>query len=96
MESGNPCHCSVTLIYVMVVLTSFITFSHGEMKLLPEPFLYMIKSFSLTIIERIDLIFLSLWSIIVITTYVIFIYCSTIGIMTVLNSLVTASLRRSV
>lgn len=77
----SAAHWSVTFIYLIVLLTSFLTFSHGEMKLLPEPFLYMIKSFSLTIIERLDLIFLSFWSISIITTYVIFIYCGAIGMM---------------
>lgn len=79
-------HWFVTLIYLIVVIASFITFSHGEMKLLPEPFLYMIKSFSLALIERIDLIFLSLWSVIAITTYIIFVYCGTIGIMTTFHT----------
>ncbi|MFS0785256.1 endospore germination permease [Shouchella sp. 1P09AA] len=82
----SAAHWSVTLIYVVVLLTSFLTFSHGEMKLLPEPFLYMIKSFSLTIIERLDLLFLSFWSISIITTYVIFVYCGSIGMMNLLQT----------
>ncbi|MBM7837077.1 spore germination protein (amino acid permease) [Alkalihalobacillus xiaoxiensis] len=82
----SAAHWTVTAIYIIVLLTSFITFSHGEMKLLPEPYLYMIKSFSLTIIERLDLIFLSIWSLSIITTYVIFVYCGSIGILTLFNS----------
>lgn len=79
-------HWSVTAIYIIVLMTSFISFSHGEMKLLPEPYLYMIKSFSLTLIERLDLIFLSIWSLSIITTYVIFIYCSSIGVLHLFKS----------
>ncbi|KQL56282.1 MULTISPECIES: GerAB/ArcD/ProY family transporter [Bacillaceae] len=82
----SAAHWTVALIYTIVLLTSFLTFSHGEMKLLPEPYLYMIKSFSLTIIERLDLIFLSFWSISIITTYVIFVYCGTIGVMDLLQT----------
>lgn len=82
----SAAHWTVALIYTIVLLTSFLTFSHGEMKLLPEPYLYMIKSFSLTIIERLDLIFLSFWSISIITTYVIFIYCGAIGTMKLLQT----------
>lgn len=86
MKILTAAHWSVTAIYIIVLLTSFISFSHGEMKLLPEPYLYMIKSFSLTIIERLDLIFLSVWSLSIITTYVIFIYCGSIGILTLTKS----------
>ncbi|GAJ99866.1 endospore germination permease [Geomicrobium sp. JCM 19055] len=79
-------HWSVTIIYIIVFLTSLLTFSHGEMKLLPEPYLYMIKSFSLTVIERLDLIFLSIWSISIITTYVIFVYCGVMGLMKIFGT----------
>ncbi|WP_367576984.1 GerAB/ArcD/ProY family transporter [Shouchella clausii] len=53
---------------------------------MPEPFLYLIKSFSFPIVERIDLIFLCLWSVIVITTYGIYVYCGVIGTMTLFRS----------
>lgn len=79
-------HWFVFFIYLVVVLACYMTFSAGEMKLLPEPFLYLIKSFSLPIVERIDLIFLCLWSVIVITTYAIFVYCGVIGTMTLFRS----------
>ncbi|MBU8596786.1 spore germination protein KB [Niallia circulans] len=79
-------HWVVTFIYLLVVLACYTSFSAGELKLLPEPFLYLIKSFSLPIVERIDLIFLCLWSVIVITTYAIYIYCGVVGTMTLFRS----------
>ncbi|PAD47995.1 hypothetical protein CHI09_04845 [Shouchella clausii] len=73
-------------IYLIVVVACYTSFSAGELKLLPEPFLYLIKSFSFPIVERIDLIFLCLWSVIVITTYGIYVYCGVIGTMTLFRS----------
>lgn len=79
-------HWVVTFIYLIVVVACYTSFSAGELKLLPEPFLYLIKSFSFPIVERIDLIFLCLWSVIVITTYGIYVYCGVIGTMTLFRS----------
>ncbi|MCM2677420.1 GerAB/ArcD/ProY family transporter [Alkalicoccobacillus plakortidis] len=75
----------VTIFYTFIVLACFIYFSPGQFNILPEPFLYMIKTISFTIFERVDLIFLACWSIIVLTTLTILLYASTTGLEIMFN-----------
>ncbi|WP_185971069.1 GerAB/ArcD/ProY family transporter [Alkalicoccobacillus porphyridii] len=75
----------VTAIYTFTIIASFIYFSPGQFEILPEPLLYMIKTISLVLIERIDLIFLALWSVVVLATIVSYLYMASIGMATVFN-----------
>lgn len=69
----------VTLLYTFIVFTSLIIFSPEELPLIPEPTLYMLKVFSFYVLERIDLIFLSIWVILCITSIVSYLYLATVG-----------------
>ena len=75
----------VTVIYTFTVVASFVYFSPGQFEILPEPLLYMIKTISLVLIERIDLIFLAFWSVIVLATLVSYLYLASSGLTTVFN-----------
>ena len=75
----------VTVFYTFIVLACFVYFSPGEFVFLPEPFLFMIKTVSLIIVERVDLIFLAFWSIIVLSTLTILLYCATNGLGTIFD-----------
>ncbi|MCM2677162.1 GerAB/ArcD/ProY family transporter [Alkalicoccobacillus plakortidis] len=75
----------VTAIYTFTVVASFVYFSPGQFEILPEPLLYMIKTISLVLIERIDLIFLAIWSIVVLATLVSYLYMASSGMTTVFN-----------
>ncbi|WP_416826646.1 GerAB/ArcD/ProY family transporter [Ectobacillus polymachus] len=70
----------VTLFYTFEVFTCLIIFSPAVMPAVLEPLLYMLKGFSFQIIQRIDLIFLSLWIFIVTTALVSWTYVATVGL----------------
>ncbi|NLI68668.1 MAG: GerAB/ArcD/ProY family transporter [Bacilli bacterium] len=70
----------VTLFYAFVVFTCNLFFSPEEMKLIPEPIFYLIKSFTFNMIERPDLIFTSLWIVLVVTSIVFLLYVSSNGL----------------
>ena len=64
----------VTLFYSFVTLVCYLFFSPTDILLIPEPVLYLIKAFSFKILERTDLIFLSLWIVSVFTTIVSYVF----------------------
>ncbi|MEJ8777914.1 GerAB/ArcD/ProY family transporter [Pseudogracilibacillus sp. ICA-222130] len=70
---SNVC---LTIFYTFITLTSLVFLSPKELKLVPEPVLYLVKSFSFKIIERPDLIFTSIWIVLVATTLTMFIYAT--------------------
>ncbi|MBT2643207.1 GerAB/ArcD/ProY family transporter [Bacillus sp. ISL-41] len=59
----------ITLLYAYLILVSFMYFSPDELKIIPEPLLYMLKSYTFKVIERTDLLFLSIWIIMVFTSF---------------------------
>ncbi|MET3289065.1 UNVERIFIED_CONTAM: spore germination protein (amino acid permease) [Brevibacillus sp. OAP136] len=75
----------VTAFYLMIVIASFIFFSPDELHLIPEPMLYMLKAFTFRIVERTDLLFLSLWVVIVLTSIVSYVYLAAAGIKKMMN-----------
>ncbi|HET7578886.1 MAG TPA: GerAB/ArcD/ProY family transporter [Bacillales bacterium] len=70
----------VTLFYTLIILCCFLNFSPEEIPLLPEPLLYMFKAFSFTIIERIDLFFLSVWMVTVATSFMTYLFLASNGL----------------
>ncbi|WP_016739688.1 MULTISPECIES: GerAB/ArcD/ProY family transporter [Bacillales] len=70
----------ITLFYTFEVFTSLVIFSPAIMPAVSEPPIYMLKGFSFQIIERIDLIFLSVWIFIVTTAIVSWLYMATTGL----------------
>jgi len=65
-----------TLVYVYLVFTCLVVFTPEENRVIPQPVLYMIKALSFTIIERADLYFLTIWTIVVMTTIMAYLYMS--------------------
>lgn len=59
----------ITLLYAYLIIVAFIYFSPNELRILPEPLLYILKSYTFKIIERTDLLFLSLWIFLVFTSF---------------------------
>jgi spore germination protein (amino acid permease) len=59
----------ITLLYAYMIIISFLYFSPDELKILPEPILYMLKSYTFKTIERTDLLFLSIWIIMVLSSF---------------------------
>lgn len=73
----------ITFFYTFVVLTTHLFFSTEEFKLLTEPIFYLVKSFSFKIIERPDLIFTSMWIVLVVTSTVVLFYVISLGFQSV-------------
>ncbi|XID91292.1 GerAB/ArcD/ProY family transporter [Paenibacillaceae bacterium WGS1546] len=62
------------LVYTFLVFTCLIAFTSDELKMIPQPVLYMVKSLSFTIFERADLYFLMIWIVVVLTTAVVYLF----------------------
>lgn len=70
----------VTMLYLYVTFVCYIYFSPQELPLVPEPVLYLLKSFTFRVIERTDLLFLSLWVVFVHNTLASYLYLSATGL----------------
>ncbi|WP_190284803.1 GerAB/ArcD/ProY family transporter [Bacillus sp. S3] len=64
----------ITFFYSFLTFICLIYFSNDEIRLLPQPVLYLLKSFSFKIIERPDLIIISFWIILVGTSFISYLY----------------------
>lgn len=77
---------TTVLIYGFLVFTSLIIFSPEEITLVPEPVLYMLKAISFEVIERLDLIFLSIWVIPMTNSFIIYLYQASKGLKELFHS----------
>ncbi|XXM74350.1 GerAB/ArcD/ProY family transporter [Lysinibacillus sphaericus] len=68
---------SVTLIYTFMTVVSIVTFSPDELKIVPQPVLYYVKSLYLQVVERVDLLFASFWVVNVITSLTSYLFVCT-------------------
>jgi spore germination protein (amino acid permease) len=75
----------VTILYTYIVLVTLLYFSPQKMYTIPEPLLYLVKTFSFHIFARADLMFLSIWITCVLTSFVIHMYVASIGLKTMLK-----------
>lgn len=67
---------SVIALYTYVVFVTIVFYSPKEIIIVPEPVLYMLKEYSLVVIERLDLLFISFWIVIVATTFSSYLFAS--------------------
>jgi spore germination protein (amino acid permease) len=75
----------VTLFYTYVTFTTFIYFNAEEIVIVPEPVLYMLKAFSFKVVERTDLVFMSLWLVSVATSFMSYLFVAAKGVQSLLN-----------
>src|SRR5699024_6751830 len=75
----------VTLFYLFIIIVTLVVLSPSEIVLVPEPVLYLVKSFTFKVIERPDLLFTAIWVVLVITTYALFIYTASLGMQQTFN-----------
>ena len=64
----------VTSFYTLSTLACYLFFSPQDILMIPEPLLYLIKAFSFNIVERTDLLFLSLWIYSVFTSFTAYVF----------------------
>ncbi|WP_164545741.1 GerAB/ArcD/ProY family transporter [Paenibacillus albus] len=70
----------VVMIHVLLIVVSLVYFSPEELNILPEPIIYMTKTYSFLFVERIDLIYLSFWIISSMACLIIQVYAASIGL----------------
>lgn len=85
LKTLSAANLFITLFYTFIVVLCLTFFSPVEIKLVPEPVLYMIKDQSFKIIERTDLVFLSIWIIFFTTSFMGYLYVSSVGAASLLN-----------
>ncbi len=80
LKSLTLTNIAVTSLYTFLTFTTYVFFSPAELKMIPEPLVYMLKGVSFIIVDRVDLLFLSIWIISVMTSYVSYLYIAGRGI----------------
>ncbi|SFE48001.1 spore germination protein (amino acid permease) [Lentibacillus persicus] len=70
----------VTLFYTYTIVITLAYFSPNELKLVPEPIIYMLKTFEFPVFARVDLVFLSIWLVSVATSFMIYLFMASKGI----------------
>ncbi|MEG0472158.1 MAG: GerAB/ArcD/ProY family transporter [Solibacillus sp.] len=79
LKSVSLANMTVTFIYVYFTICCFLIFSPAEIKIISEPVLYLLKAVNFPWVERLDLIFLSIWIIPMTTSLVTYLYLSSKG-----------------
>ncbi|WP_175991373.1 GerAB/ArcD/ProY family transporter [Bacillus sp. Marseille-Q1617] len=77
LKSVSIANLFVTVVYTFLTISSLVTFSPEELKIVPQPVLYYVKSLYFQVIERIDLLFASLWIVNVITSLTSYLFLCT-------------------
>ncbi|MGR3764633.1 GerAB/ArcD/ProY family transporter [Rossellomorea sp. NS-SX7] len=77
LKAVTTANLSVTLVYAFLTIASIVTFSPEELKIVPQPVLYYVKSLYLQVIERVDLLFSSFWVVNVITSLTSYLFLCT-------------------
>ncbi|MBM7649106.1 spore germination protein (amino acid permease) [Bacillus ectoiniformans] len=80
LKTATLANVTVTTIYIFLTVACLLVFSPAELKVVPQPVLYLVKALYLKILERVDLVFVSLWVVSVITSYVSYLYLAVEGI----------------
>lgn len=70
----------VTLFYVFVVSTCLMVFNSEQIKYIPEPVIYLMKSLNFYIVDRADTFFLPIWTITLVCSVVGYCYAASIGL----------------
>lgn len=76
----------VTLFYTFIIITIQMIFSPEDLSLITEPIFYVVKAFSFTMIERPDLLFTSMWIILVATSGIVLLFVTSTGLNTLFGT----------
>ncbi|WP_161784687.1 GerAB/ArcD/ProY family transporter [Halalkalibacter okhensis] len=85
LVSASLANVFVTGLYTYLTFICLLFFSPEEIKLVPEPVLYLLKAFTFPVLERIDIVFLAIWIISVVTTLISYVYIASVGLADVLS-----------
>ena len=73
---------AVTCFYCLITLATYVYFSPRQFETIQDPTVYMLKGISFLIVDRIDLLFLSIWTVSVLTSFGSYLYISSEGVKT--------------
>ncbi|WP_273852396.1 GerAB/ArcD/ProY family transporter [Guptibacillus spartinae] len=80
LKSLTLANIAVTSLYTFLTFATYVFFSPVQLQMIPEPIVYMLKGVSFVIVDRVDLLFLSIWIVSVMTSYVSYLYIAGRGI----------------
>jgi spore germination protein (amino acid permease) len=70
----------ITLFYIFITFVSLTFLGPSVMKFIPRPPLYILKYQTFHVVERTDLLFLSIWTVYMVTTLIMYLYLTSAGI----------------
>ncbi|MDR0268129.1 GerAB/ArcD/ProY family transporter [Paenibacillus sp.] len=70
----------VTLFYTFVVVTCLMVFSQEQLRVIPEPVIYLVKSLNFYVVDRADVLFLPIWTITIVCSISSYIYSASMGL----------------
>lgn len=85
-KKGTMAISFVTILYTFFLIVSYMSFSKKEIEIIPEPILYSLKALSYEVVERLDLVFLSIWVVPILTSFVNYLYLTSMGISSLIRS----------
>ena len=70
---------AVTTFYCLITFATYVYFSPNQLKTIHDPTVYMLKGISFLVVDRVDLLFLSIWTVSVLTSFGSYLYISSEG-----------------
>ncbi|PEU78322.1 hypothetical protein CN386_13495 [Bacillus cereus] len=80
LRIASAANMFTTIFYTVLTLICLVFFSPKEMEIIPQPILYLIKSFEFKIVERPDILFTNTWIILVSSTIMAYLYGASRGL----------------
>ena len=80
LKSLTLANIAVTSLYTFLTFATFVFFSPKQLEMIPDPLVYMLKGVSFVVVDRVDLLFLSIWIVSVMTSYVSYLYIAGKGL----------------
>ncbi|MDT8861497.1 spore germination protein [Alkalihalobacillus sp. MEB130] len=85
LAAASIANVIVTVFYTYLTLICLLFFSPEEIKLIPEPVLYLLKAFTFPVLERVDIVFLAIWIMSVVTSLMSYVYLASVGLADVFS-----------
>lgn len=85
VKAVSLANLGVTILYTFITISTLMFFSPEELKLVPEPVLYILKALEYTVVERLDLIVISIWIITVSASFMSYLYIASYGMTKILH-----------
>lgn len=85
LKAASIANGFVMFFYIFITLTCFLTFSSQQIEQISEPVIYLLRSLHMGFIDRIDLIFIPIWMVTIVTFIGNYLYAASVGIKSILK-----------